>query len=506
MITNASIVPGEGLGNSIRLGRLMYSIINLLDRFHYRMKISYSEKHYLETPITVTVPDIGLRMVFENSDKQELVLIEVIDFKSLKLNYNGINLNDIAENTKDTYEIEAQENSDIVPTVPKWAENEDLQQRTNITLPNLKQIYNQTSGPTYPGKLSKNSDYYTLSYPGISFKFKINLNELINKLIGLGTNVNDNTILSKLLNWDKSSDIACESLSIYLGSSWENFYETFQRSILDSKQTTKLRNKASSSAIHISKLLVNLKLGIIKLIFEATSDKNRPQEYVIKIGETTQQEVLNILGSPDDYFNKFDSRLLIHNHLSKSFKIDLHDNSIYKFHNYFRFGLDFLYDLNSSKSKSTGVLKKLIIHNGGIIESLDFMKWNKCNWQLISGQYSDTAHPFELQDDISIDSSMYFNDIPPEFFNKIEGNTSLRPVLLNRNETEFIDNDLDIINPDEISDNNNTILEKHSSRDSTVSGHTSKTKTWGQSKLIGCNRCIWEVVESNGCITSITIF
>lgn len=506
MITNASIVPGEGLGNSIKLGSLMYSIINLLDRFNYRIKVSYSEKHYLETPITVAVPDIGLRMVFENSDKQELVLIEVIDFKSLKLNYNGINLNDITEITQDTYGNEAQEDSDIGSTVPKRVENEDPQQRTNITLLNLKQIYNQTFGPTYPGKLSKNSDYYTLSYPGISFKFKINLNELISKLIGLGTNVNANNILSKLLNWDKNSDIACESLSIFLGSSWENFYETLQRSLLDNKRTTKPGNKASSCAIHISKLLVNLKLGIIKLIFEATSDKNQPKEHVIKIGETTQQEILNILGSPDDYFNKFDSRLLIHNHLSKSFKIDLHDNSIYKFHNYFRFGLDFLYDLNSSKSKSTGVLKKLIIHNGGIIESLDFMKWNKCNWQLISGQNSDIAHPFELQDDdISIDSSMYFNDIPPEFFNKIEGNTNLRPVLLNRNETEFIDNDLDIINPDEVSENNNTILEKHPSRDS-VTGDTSKTKTWGQSKLYGCHRCIWEVVESNGCITCVTIF
>lgn len=491
MITNASIVPGEGLGNSIKLGSLMYSIINLLDRFNYRMKISYSEKHYLETPITVTVADIGLRLVFENSDKQELVLIEVIDFKSLKLSYNGINLNDITENVEDTYENEAQENSE---------------QRTNTTLPNLKQIYNQTFGPTYPGKLSKSSDYYTLSYPGISFKFKINLNELINKLKGLGAEVNDNTILSKLLNWDKNSDIACESLSIFLGSSWENFYETFKSNILKPKQITKEKNKASSSAVHISKLLVNLKLGMIKLIFGATSDKNQPKEYVIKIGETTQQEVSNILGSPDDYFNKFDSRLLIHNHLSKSFKIDLNDNSIYKFHNYFRYGLDFLYDLNSIKSKSTGVLKKLIIHNGGITESLDFMKWNKCNWEIVAGQDCNAAHPFGLKNDISINSSMYFKDIPAEFFNQIEGSTNLRPVLLNRNETEFIDNDLDIINPDEIREDNNAALEKHQSRESTISGETCKTKTWGQSKLYGSNRCIWEVVESNGCITSVTIF
>ena len=155
MITNASIVPGEGLGNSIRLGRLMYSIINLLDRFHYRMKISYSEKHYLETPITVTVPDIGLRMVFENSDKQELVLIEVIDFKSLKLNYNGINLNDIAENTKDTYEIEAQENSDIVPTVPKWAENEESATENEYHTPEFKTNIQSNFWPYIPWEIVK---------------------------------------------------------------------------------------------------------------------------------------------------------------------------------------------------------------------------------------------------------------------------------------------------------------------------------------------------------------
>lgn len=498
MITNTPIVPGQGLGNTINLGSLMYSIINQLETHNYKIKLSYSDKQYLQTPISVTVPEIGLRLIFENFNKQELVLIEVTNFNNLRFSYNGINLNDIKEYG----------NSDIIPVASKDVSDAaarplDLELGRSVKLPNLKQIYNQAFGPTFPGKLSKDFESYILSYPGISFNFTIKLTELIGKLKALNEKENDNAILSKLLNWDRSNDIECASLSIYHGSSWDNFHKTFRKSIFNKVPMTKPKHETSQT-ISINNLLVNLNQGLVKIVFDHVADKPPTKDYIIKIGKTTQQDILNILGPPDDYFNKFDSRLLIHNHLSKSFKIDLHDNSIYKFHNYFRFGIDFLYDLNSNK-QSTGVIKKLIIHNGGITESLDFMKWNKCNWKIMTGNASDTQDPFDASKDLSVDSSMYFKDIPHEFFAKIVGKNNLRPVLLNRNETEFIDNDLDIISPEEIS-NLNAPLTKFPSRDSADSEKTCKTKTWGQSRLYGCNKCIWEVIESNGCISCVTIF
>ncbi len=103
------------------------------------------------------------------------------------------------------------------------------------------------------------------------------------------------------------------------------------------------------------------------------------------------------------------------------------------------------------------------------------MKWNRCNWTIESSQFANT-----------INSSMYFEELPSGF-------KDLTPVFLNRYESEFIDNDLDII------DLPNIDVKKDSVK-------SAKLKRWGQSKLYGLERCIVEVINSNGCISSITIY
>jgi len=191
------------------------------------------------------------------------------------------------------------------------------------------------------------------------------------------------------------------------------------------------------------------------------------------------------LGPPDDYFNKFDSRLLIHKHtkglLADSAQLQENDISHYKFHNYYKYGMDVLYDLNGKNTKvqSKTTIKKIILHNGGICESLNFMKWNRCNWEIYN-------------DNVRFNSSMTFKDLPESLQN-------LTPVLLNRNESEFVDNDLDIIHfPKEASFSQESQL--------SLSSVDERVKTWGQSKLYGFDRCIFEVLDSNGTISTITVY
>ncbi|CAK7901454.1 hypothetical protein CAAN1_11S03004 [[Candida] anglica] len=499
MIRQVSIVPGEGIGNSIQLGDTLYSIINKFQQKDHKMKIIYSDKEYLETPLVVILPSLGVRLTFENCNQQELLVIEIISFEFIKIVYNNFHLNEIRHSADDgflTIEANGDEggSEEEVENFQKTSSQEVL-----VKPPTLHQIYNKIFGPTYPGKLV--DDCYILSYPGISFRFKILSQDLQDEVSKVS--LNENSLLSQLLNWDKVDDIVCESLAIFNGDSWDEFFKSFKQYLL-TKKKTKVSERFNGSKLipKISKLIVNLSERDIKIILNSNKDMTKTSEFTIKIGETTQQEILNILGPPDDYFNKFDCRLLIHKHLKQSLSISnggssdtISGNSIDKFHNYFSLGLDFLYDLNPESKKShnsTGILKKVVIHNGGVTKSLDFMRWNKCNWEIHTGKDG-------VGSDICVNSSMYFKDIPSAFFSTLNSQV-IRPVLLNRNEAEFIDNDLDIINVNEVP--------AHHSKPGRNSNEkrTNQVKTWGQSKLYGGKYCIWEVVDSIGCITCVTIY
>ncbi|EGW35743.1 uncharacterized protein SPAPADRAFT_58946 [Spathaspora passalidarum NRRL Y-27907] len=469
MIHETTINPGQGLGNSIKLGSPMFDIIKHLDKHKYRFRITFSEDKFYETPTLVTVVELGIRLTFNNHPDQYLDLIEVLnldesaDKKLLRLVYNGQSLNEFENEPEVTslpLESTISKNSssstimDSSPALSSTSSTNSTYQTLSSTGPTFKTIYNKIFGPTYPGKLNRVNKTYILSYPGISFKFTITDNSLLS-LLDQEDDVHQ--ILSKLLNWDNPHDVTCDSIALYKGNSWEDYKNN--------------KRRPSTSSNELNKLAVNLNEGLVRII-------KHDSEEVIKIGESTQQEVVNILGPPDEYFNKFDSRLLIHNHLTD--EKESQDISHCKFHNYYKYGIDILYDLNNTKgnqNKMNTTVKKIIIHNGGIPEDLNFMKWNRCNWE-IEREKEDDMPGFE------INSTMYFDQLPDVFH-------QLNPVLLNRNESEFIDNDLDIIEmPDSVEPEE----------------ENPKVKTWGQSKLYGLNRCILEVINSNGCISTVTIY
>ncbi|KAI5964949.1 hypothetical protein CANMA_003459 [Candida margitis] len=456
MIYETTIFPGAGIGNNIKLGFTLYEVIIELNKHDYKYQVIYSEKNYYESPILVQIIDLDLRLTFQNKKDQTLNLIEVLHLggsnteKPLRLLYKGQSLNEfesVVRSSNDSGSFEHSNSSSSLTTSNSNSSSAENGTRLVSSGPSFQLIYNKILGPTYPGVLNKNTKSYILSYPGIAFKYKINNEELYTKLV----EQSNESVLDTLINWDHASDIVCDSIAIFKGKTWSEY-------------------KANSQMVQGSTFKVDLDNGVIVVNGKRS----------IKIGKSTQQDVIDIIGPPDDRFSKYDSRLLIHNYLSgdsveEAKKKDFRNC---KFHNYYKLGLDILYDLKTpalaSENTLNSVVNKVILHNGGIVEDLSFMKWNRCNWTIESSQFDP------------IDSTMYFADLPPGF-------KDLTPVFLNRYESEFIDNDLDIIDLPSID------VKKGSVK-------SAKLKRWGQSKLYGLQKCIVEVLNSNGCISSVTIY
>lgn len=510
------IKPGEGL-NQLKLNDSLFLIVNQLK--HEKINLVYSKHDYLNTPITLMIQKLGINLVF-SKDKLKLIEIQVApegmdkDARSHKQPVGPSTSHTTNGTTNGTTNFtNSTTNSTIstTPLVPQlnyYYNNINLNHLTNgIT---LKLIYNKIFGPTYPGKFV--NDYYLLNYPGIGFKFDLR---------GFNHNNEPELNLESLLN--SSRDFICKEMFIFNENSFDDFLSALGGGV-GSKKYERDRNGAmhgpnggpnteqnhehnlapdlasnrapSESTVGTNfattsptdfHLKINLKLGLIQLLINSTS-------HVISIGNTTQQEILNILGPPNDSFNKFDSRLLIHNKYFKHLNLSPSQssintrNSFLKFNNYFDLGIDFLYDLNNS-----GKLIKIILYNGNLIESNHFGHWNKCNYMIYLGLNSSLSHPFN-DDDYKMNSDCYFNQIPNEFFKQTTETTSTRsngvvghsnddssnsnPILLNRAESELINMDVIPIN---------------------------ETNNWGQSKLYCYDKCIWEVLNNN-CISCVTIY
>lgn len=467
---SAEVVPGEGLSKLPPLGTLFYNFTKTVKEMSYSIKIAYSSNSYLETPILVTLPDIGARFTFSPTGHQKLLLIEVLSFNLLKLNYQGRYLNDIVYLDPSDAEL---------ANLGTTGSLLDFKRKKQVLLPTLNELYNRIFGPTFPGIFDRHSRTYLLSYPGIAFKFHIGLEELLSLI---GENESKNDILSKLTNWARQSDISCLALAIFKGDDYASFYSNLPSNVVNNDDS---RHISSASDLSIEKVIVTLSTGCAEIRFH--NDNNTPPA-VIEIGKSSQQDVLRILGPPDAYFNKFDSRLLIHKHLSSSSVSDLDSGSVSKFHNYFRHGIDLLYDLNPPNQKK-GILQKIILRNGGIIKTLEFMQWNKCNWVVKTRPQHDAP---------SVNSGLYFHQFDNAFLDEMNTEKS-EPVLLNRNEIEFSrDDDLEVVLSDELQQI--VVMAAVNLTD------MDESKTLGQLKLYGYDRCIWEVVESNDCLSCVIIY
>lgn len=458
------VFPGEGIGNLLVLGRLLFDTVSRLQEAKHPLEFAYSNTMYLDVPVTVKLPSLGVQLMFSPVRAQQLMLIQVLSFDFVKLSYKGKLLNDIIfslPSNEELAKIDSQEKLAVAKLLKK------------VVSPTLLEIYNKIFGPTFPGELNTETKSYTLSYPGIMFEFSLDVPAIWSEVSGISDR---NTVVAKLTNWARPAEIQCTSMTLYDGEDFATFLKNARNS---SRLPLTSLKPSHPSELTIKALIVTLERGEAQLVFH--EDNNKRAE-TITIGVSSQQDILGILGPPDSSFNKFDSRFLIHKHLRHGMALAPGSGLVYKFHNYFRHGIDFLFNLNPGSSAG-GILEKIILHNGGIVELVDFMKWGKCEW-VVQTAYNGP----------SVDSNMYFLDFDEAFVDSVS-TRGMEPVLLNRVEfTESDQYELEVVSSHELSDNS---LRDDKSRDGVQ---------WGNLKLYGYERCVWEVMESNDCVSCVTIY
>ncbi|CCH45298.1 hypothetical protein BN7_4880 [Wickerhamomyces ciferrii] len=415
-----NLIPSIGF-NDITLGSSLYDVLNQLTSQGYHLNLIFSSKNPINVPYIIFIKELSTRLIF-NGSNQILQFIEFTSFQNLRLHY----------------------------------------QNHKISSLGLKTIYNNSFGPTYPGEID--GSIYILSYPGISFRFKIP--QTIKD-----QEQDQNKIFIKILD----ENIEFDTLVIHNEKNWNDVYEKIINinqdgyELFDNKDIKPRINKPSSD-ISIDRIDINMPKGKILINF---NDSTKPFE--IEINKTYQQDILLKLGPPDDIFIKNDSRLKIHQTNQTS------DSEV--FHNYFKFGIDILYNISS---KNGSRVKKFIIHNN-LPNSLNFQKYKKCIWRMLGYPQQPQTTSEDNWDWIRdknqfITSEMYFNEIPKNY----KTNGSNLPIILNR---------FDLINN---LDQSIEIIDDMDEKGDQGDNH-------GQSLIYAYKRCIWEIID-NAAINSVTLY
>lgn len=382
----ANIVPGKSLG-FLTLGAPLYATLAQLrasPTFFPSIKIIYSDTDPINRAVTIELKYNGLRLRFDGA-QQRLRLIEVLEFGKIGLVYknqelctasnHGINMTHTLNNNISSTQLNSN--------------NHNINKSNSATKVSFGTIYNKVFGPTYPGKYYPQYGLYILSYPGIAFSFNIDSETAAG--------------ISDFINYfgKKANSTLCCSLSLFKGNDWndakeglfrpDNFVPLVEPSVSPGSSTNSTITAATVKQIKFVE--VNQKTGTLDFNFFGKSQSADP--FLLIIDSTTIQDVIMNLGPPSERFLKQDSRLSIH---TKSHRRgsnysegnsstaalsdnsneahDLpHDNSNLLFFNYFNLGLDVAF--------SNSIVKKVILH-GNLPGSVDFQKYARCQWRLVS--------------------------------------------------------------------------------------------------------------------------
>ncbi|KAK3719499.1 hypothetical protein LTR37_004357 [Vermiconidia calcicola] len=141
-----AVVPGHSLG-PLHLGASLHEVLTIIKESKTRfpqIDFHYDRNNPLTIPVAVTLPQNGFRLRFDGAD-QRLRIIEIMDFKKIRLAYKG---SELVKNSS-----------------------------TDAGGPAFKRIY-QIFGASYPGEYvppNKGSAMgtYVLSWAGIAFTFPL---------------------------------------------------------------------------------------------------------------------------------------------------------------------------------------------------------------------------------------------------------------------------------------------------------------------------------------------
>lgn len=395
-------------GDSIVLGASLHDIITRLkaepQRFP-KLDLTYEHSDPVKEPVILSLPPNGIRLRFDGPE-QRLRLIEVLDFTKSQLTYG---------------------NKDVLR--PPNATPGAIAPQESLSGPTFRHIYNRLLGPTFPGEYNEPESgddtgmgIYILSYPGIAFSFPLQ-----------HSTWSPRKDFVSLLSSATSQPAA--SMAIFRGDSWPDAREQLFVQNLDPHEvfTTLMKSREP----------VPDEVRLVRIHGGGRMELLRPEgtpPFWLKLGSTTPQELIAILGPPDAIYRKNDQRMSIHNprpasrsHARADSETRLQDDSTDTdqssahtatddssdenedgevagnvsgecFYNYFYHGFDILLSAPSSPSqippskKSTEpepdsddivpsdapsrlVAKKVILH-GNVPGSYPFNRHRRCRWEI----------------------------------------------------------------------------------------------------------------------------
>ena len=231
--------------------------------------ISYAPANPLSSPVILNLPANGLRLRFDGFE-QTLRLIEVLDFHQIQLNYNNAEFVKLPESRGAT-----------------------------TAGPTFRHIYHMM-GPTFPGEYlppvsgpSRGLGSYILSYPGIAFSFPLQSSAWKPELDHV-------SLLSS------SAALPAKSLTVYMGSSWQDIREGLFDPKPPSPRLVPSPHRAKDhrpDEIELVRIQGNGKLEMMR--------RSSPPLQIL-LGGTTPQDLVMELGPPDAIYYKNDRRLSIH--------------------------------------------------------------------------------------------------------------------------------------------------------------------------------------------------
>lgn len=399
----AGLADGRGL---VVIGAFLHDVLTRIkaepQRFP-KIDLTYSRERPVTDPMCVGLPDNGLRLRFDGPE-QRLRLIEVLDFTKNHITF------------KDRDLVRPQANGASAPGSP-------VPGGESAAGPTFRHIYHRLLGPTYGGEFlpapkGKKMGIYVLSYPGVAFNFSLPDSDY-------SPDKDVVTLLSAA-----PSQVAT-SMAIFSGNSWGEARPTIWTEVLPSIKVTSLLPRSKDVCPDEVSLVSLRGGGKIDLFRKWTSTS-----FMIRLGETTPQDLVRELGPPNAIYRKNDQKMVIHkmrmtsntqsrpsagsmarpedltdtDHSSMNTgsddsededAVDDMSNSHYTecFYNYFHLGFDVLLSLPTTPSPAPPgptepeaprikayapnrlVATKLVLH-GNIPGSYEFNRHRRCRWEI----------------------------------------------------------------------------------------------------------------------------
>ncbi|PLB37568.1 isoleucine--tRNA ligase ISM1 [Aspergillus candidus] len=270
--TQVQISPGKGLGLII-LGASLHNVLGHVKshpQTYPAIEIAYSPSDPLRKPVTLQLPENGLRLRFDGPD-QRLRLIEVLDFSKISLVYKN---QEVLKGAK--------------PHEPPASQQG----------PSFRHIYNRLFGPSYPGEYVpplNGSPYgtYVLSYPGIAFSFPLQHSAW-----------SDQCDFVALLS--STAAMPATSLSVFQGPSWPEVRANLFTQQPQYPRFPPLAGKNKDSVADEVEEFIIWGAGKVQAIRRSTPPTH------ITLSRTTPQDLIAEFGPPDAIYRKHDRRISIH--------------------------------------------------------------------------------------------------------------------------------------------------------------------------------------------------